>query len=74
MAKQIRFRFTHHWEDLDWVFEKGNEITLPAIEVEATKNRMRMCETMGICKKTADLCQYGFHLVPLSYLEEVKEN
>jgi hypothetical protein len=24
--------------------------------------------------KTADLCQYGYHVVPLSFLEEVKEN
>jgi len=68
MAKQIRFSFTHPWQDLDWVFEAGDEITLPQKEVATVRNRM---ETWG---KTTDLCPYGYHVVPLSFLEEVKED
>lgn len=61
-----RFRFIHTWQDLGWVFEKGKEITLPKKEVESVLARMR---EWG---QTADLCQYGLYLVPLSYLEAVE--
>jgi hypothetical protein len=65
MSKRITFRFLRRWQDLDWVFEAGDEITLPDCEVETVRQRMR---TWG---KTTDLCQYGLHLVPLSFLYEV---
>lgn len=67
MAKRIRVRFIRRWQDLDWVFEIGDEITLPQKEVEEVRERMKR---LG---KTTDLCQYGYHVVPLSFLEEVKE-
>jgi hypothetical protein len=68
MTERIRVRFIRPWQDLDWVFEVGNEITLPAKEVEEVRERMRRCG------KTTDLCPYGYHVVPLSFLEEVKED
>jgi hypothetical protein len=68
MAKRIRVRFIRPWQDLDWVFEVGDEITLPQKEVATVRNRM---ETWG---KTTDFCPYGYHVVPLSFLEEVKED
>ena len=68
MAKRIRVRFIHRWQDLDWVFEIGDEITLPAKKVEEVRERMR------VWGKTTDLCPYGYHVVPLSFLEEVKED
>jgi hypothetical protein len=67
MAKRITFRFLRRWQDLDWVFEAGDEITLPSQEVFAARERMK---TWG---ETADLCQYGLNLVPLSFLYEVKD-
>lgn len=68
MPKQITFRFLRRWQDLDWVFSAGDEITLPTKEVQTVRKRMKKWG------KTADLCQYGLHLVPLSFLYEVKEN
>jgi len=67
MAKRITFRFLRRWQDHDWIFSAGDEITLPDYEVETVRKRMR---TWG---KTTDLCQYGLYLVPLSFLEEVKD-
>jgi hypothetical protein len=77
MAKRIRVRFIRRWQDLDWVFEVGDEITLPAKEVEEVRERMRVCSlrsptTSSYGGKTTDLCQYGYHVVPLSFLEEIR--
>jgi len=68
MAEQIRFRFIRRWQYLDWVFKKGDEICLPSEEVDAVRERMKVYGTY------ADLCLYRSHLVPLSWLEEIKDD
>jgi len=59
--RYIRFRFTRRWQDLDWIFEPGDEICLPEDHVNEARERMRA------------FVKYGLYVVPLSFLEEVKE-
>jgi len=65
----MKFKVIHKWQDLDLELEIGDIIDLNPEKVEEVRERIKKSGD-----ETYDLIGSGLYRVPLTYLEEVKNN
>lgn len=63
---EMRFKVIRKWEDLGAKWKPGDVITISDSAYQEVQSRIKRFPW-------ADLCEYGYWLIPLSYLERIPD-